>query len=62
MKTVTLLLGEMVDLECGIKILPEHRCYKWATLKEAVDLVRGRVGYGDLKKCFEKCQKRVQSL
>ena len=65
MKTVTLWLGEMVDMQCAITLSSEHQSYKWSALKEACELVTTEsIGQKaeNLKKCLEKCEDKIRSF
>ena len=61
-KVVTLWLAEIVDHQCLVKNLPEGRSYKWASLKEGVHLITLKPQHKDLKKCFEMCEDKIQSM
>ena len=61
-KIVTLWLGEIVNVHCVVKILPEHQDYKWLELKDAVCFIGRRIESKDWVSCLEKCQEKIQSM
>lgn len=55
-------LAEVIDPHCKITTSIEHQAYKWVPLNEAKDLLKTRGGYEEYRKCFEKCEEKIQSL
>ena len=61
-KIITLWLGEVINRNCEISVLPDHRGYKWVGMKEAVLCFGTRPGFESFIDSLNQCVEKINTI